>query len=99
MGVFLQVDLMRSAAGGRPIEIADDASHRAGTSHRARIIARRAFKAADGKEAKKQSFISRQKIYSLALGYSVKGNQSGLAMQPGFRIRRHDKVSRRAGDC
>jgi hypothetical protein len=31
----------------------------------AKIIARRAFGAADGKEAKKQSFISRQKIYSL----------------------------------
>ena len=33
----------------------------------AKIIARRAFGAVDGKEAKKQSYISRQKIYSLEL--------------------------------
>jgi hypothetical protein len=45
----------------------------------AKIIVRRAFGAEDGKEAKKQSFISRQKIYSLALGYSVMESQSGLA--------------------
>ncbi len=33
----------------------------------AKIVARRAYGAEDGKEAKKQSFVYRQKIYSLAL--------------------------------
>jgi len=44
-----------------------------------KIIAQRAFGAADGKEVKKQSFISRQKIYSLELRFSNQHTESVLA--------------------
>jgi hypothetical protein len=41
---------------------------------------------------KNQLFISRQKIYSLALGYSAKESQSGLAMQRLGKIEKNGKV-------